>query len=138
MQARLDGQFRDSDALDVKALGLLGADAAALAVLVATHDALSRLWWIPAVGLGIAGMLLLAAVWPRTMDSGPDWRRFYDRWGGAIPAQAARQMLVELLAAVETNDAQARKAHGKNVVFKLAFALLVVSLVGSGIEGYVR
>ena len=37
-EARLESQLRDYDALDVKALGILAADAAAIGVLIATHD----------------------------------------------------------------------------------------------------
>ncbi len=57
-------QFRNADALDAKAFGLLGADAAALAVLVATHSSLGEVWWLPATGLGLSALLLLAGVKP--------------------------------------------------------------------------
>jgi hypothetical protein len=107
VQARLDGQFRDSDALDAKALGVLGADAAALGVLIAAHDGINTYWWIPGLVLGAAGLILLAAIWPRTLDSGPNWRLFYEQHGGGEPEAVGRQMLAELLAAVELNDAQA-------------------------------
>jgi hypothetical protein len=103
-RARLEGQLRDSDALDVKALGILGADAAALGVLIATHDAISTVWWIPAAGLGVVALLLFVALWPRRLDSGPNWRVFYETYGGGAAVDVGRQMLGELLDAVDSND----------------------------------
>jgi hypothetical protein len=58
----------DWDALDTKALGVVGLDAAAIAVLVAAHEAINRFWWIPTIGLFVAGSLLIACVWPRRAD----------------------------------------------------------------------
>jgi hypothetical protein len=66
---RLENQFRDVDALDVKALGVLGADAAALALLVATHGSLNNLWWLPTCGLAVSGLLLLLCVCSRAKFS---------------------------------------------------------------------
>src|SRR5713226_50200 len=77
-QARIDGQLRDGDALDTKALGVLGVDTAAVALLVAVRGSLNALWWIPTGALGVTGVLLLAAIWPRTLDLGPDPRKFYE------------------------------------------------------------
>ena len=68
-QARLDAQLRDNDALDVTSLGLLAVDAAVLAVLIATHDALNNLWAIRAATLVAAGFFFLGAVWRRELDS---------------------------------------------------------------------
>jgi hypothetical protein len=47
-QSRLDAQLQSLQGLDLKALGLLGADAAAVGVLIAIHDAVNRLWWLDA------------------------------------------------------------------------------------------
>ena len=77
-RARIDGQLRDGDALDTKALGVLGVDTAAVALLVAVRGSLNALWWIPTGALGVTGVLLLAAIWPRTFDLGPDPRKFYE------------------------------------------------------------
>jgi hypothetical protein len=79
-QARIDGQLHDSDALDSKAFGVLGVAAAAIALLVAAHDDIHRLWWLPAVALGVASLLLLAAVWPRRFDVGPIRVTSTSRW----------------------------------------------------------
>ena len=59
-QSRIDGQLRDSDALDSKALGVLALDAAAIALLVAVRDDLRLLWWIPS--LVLLGSLAVAVV----------------------------------------------------------------------------
>jgi hypothetical protein len=34
-------------------------------MLAAAHDAVNRFWSLDATGLAVAGLLLLAAVWPR-------------------------------------------------------------------------
>jgi hypothetical protein len=71
-QALVDGQFRDNDALDAKAFGMLGANAAAIGVLVAAHHDINSFWWLPAGALGVSAVLLMAIVWPRRFDTGPD------------------------------------------------------------------
>jgi hypothetical protein len=103
-QSRLDAQLHGRQWLDLKALGLLGADVAVAGMLAAVHDALNRFWWLDATGLALAGLLLLIAVWPRTLDAGPSLRAFYETFGGGAPVDVARQMLAELLETLETND----------------------------------
>jgi hypothetical protein len=128
--SRLEAQLRDNNALDLKALGVLGADAAALGVLIAAHDALSRLWWIPAAGLGVAGFLLLVTIWPRKLDGGPNWREFYETFGGGTARDVGRQLLAELLAAIDENERRTR-ARKPNAVFKGGLLLMAVSLLAS-------
>ncbi len=53
-------------------------------------------------------------VWPRKLDEGPNWREFYERFGGGAAVDVGRQMLSELLAAIEEN---AGKAPGKSALF---------------------
>jgi hypothetical protein len=101
---RLDGQLRDNDALDAKALGLLAATGAALGVLVAVHESLNRYWWIPALLLGLAAAMLLIVIWPREFDIGPDWREFYTKHGDGKLEEVGRQMLSELVSAIEWNE----------------------------------
>src|SRR3989442_13453404 len=134
-QARIDGQLRDGDALDSKTLGVLGLDTAAVALLVAVRDSLNALWWIPAGVLGVTGILLLAAIWPRTFDLGPDPREFYEVMGTSRRVAATRQMLSEPLKAV---DEHGRQLPGKNRLLKFGFALLVVALMGSLTVAFVR
>jgi hypothetical protein len=127
-QSRLDGQLGDSDAMDSKALGLLGVDAAAIALMTAVRHDVASLWWLPTTVLGLAGALLLAAVWPRRFDLGPDTRRFYETMGASSQLEASRQMLTELLVAIDGNDV---RLPAKAKLFKSGFALLVIALLGS-------
>jgi hypothetical protein len=129
-QARLDAQLRDADAFELKALGLLGADAAALGVLVAAHEALFRLWWAVASGFGLAGLLLLVTIWPRKLDAGPSVRAFYETFGDGTALDVSRQMLAELIAAIDTNEqiARARKA---DELIKLSLILILLSITGA-------
>jgi hypothetical protein len=136
--ARLEGQFRDNDALDVKTLGLLGANVAVLGLLIATHSSLGHLWWLPALSLGVSGVLQVVAVFPRKLDSGPSWRWIYETYGGGAPLEVGRVMLAEILAAIDRNDASSRKPHGKNFLFKIGFAALIIGMIGAGVAGYVR
>ena len=126
-QSRIDAQLRDSDSLDGKALGVLGVTAAGIALMAAVRAAVHELWWLPTAGLGVAGVLLLASVWPRTFDLGPDPRRFYEAMATSTRLVASRQMLSELLAAVDGND---RHLPRKNRLFKAGFGVLVASLLG--------
>jgi hypothetical protein len=141
VQDRLDSQFRDNDALDLKALGILAVDAAAVAALVAAHQVLNGFWWIPALGLAAAGLLLTVSIWPQEFDSGPDWREFYETYGGGTAIDVSRQMLAEMLEAIEGNDALAKETvagFGKSSIFKLGLILFVISLLGSGLVGVLR
>jgi hypothetical protein len=133
-QAQLASQFRDADALDVKALGVLAIDGVALGVLIAAHDLLNRYWWAPAAALGLAGGFLLLAVWPRRLDEGPNWRIFYEQFGGGTVAEVGRQMLSELLTAIDEN----RVKRVKGLLFKIGFVLLSLGLAGSLVVGLDR
>jgi hypothetical protein len=126
-QGRIDAQLRDSDALDSKALGMLGVTAAAVALMVAVRHDVHASWWIPTAVLGVAGVSLLAAIWPRRFDVGPDPRKFYEAMATSTRLAASRQMLSELLATIEEND---RHQPAKNRLFKVGFAVLVAALLG--------
>src|ERR671936_674937 len=136
-QSRLDAQFRALQWLDLKALGLLGADAAAVGVLITVHDAVNRFWWLDASGLVVAGLLLLVAIWPQRLDVGPSLRAFYETFGSGAAVDIARQMLAELLEAVDTND-RASRAHRPETLIELSLVLIVLSLVGANSRGSTR
>jgi hypothetical protein len=129
-QSRLDAQLQGLHSLDLKALGLLGADAAAAGVLAAVHDAVNRFWWLDVTGLSVAGLLLLAVVWPRSVDAGPNLRAFYETFGGGAAVDVGRQMLAELLETIETND-RVTRAHKSELLIALSLVLIVLSLVGA-------
>jgi hypothetical protein len=125
---RLESQLQDSDELATKALGVLAIDVSALAVLVTVRSDLHGSWLLAGGGLFLSGVLLLATIWPREFSTGPDPGEFYDEMGGSSRIEAARQMLAELIAALEQNDGPLRT---KNRLFKLGFALLILSAFGS-------
>jgi hypothetical protein len=129
-ESRLDAQLQRLQSLDLKALGLLGADVAAAGVLAAVHDAVNRFWWLDASGLAVAGLLLLAAVWPRRLDAGPSLPAFYETFGGGPALDVARQMLAELLETIETNEHVIR-AHKPEMLIELGLVLIVLSLAGA-------
>jgi hypothetical protein len=112
-QARIDGTAAGRRSLDTKALGVLGVDTAAVALLVAVRDSLNALWWIPTGALGVTRVLLLAAIWPRTFDLGPDPRKFYEAMGGSTRVTATRQMLSELLEAVDYHSSDGSESEAR-------------------------
>jgi hypothetical protein len=129
-QSRLDTQLQALQGLDLKALGLLGADAAVFGVLIAIHDAVNRLWWLDASGLAVAGLLLLVAVWPRSFDVGPSLRAFYDTYGSRAAVDVARQLLAELLEAIDANDRVTCTRKAETLV-ELSLVLILLSLIGA-------
>lgn len=58
-QARFDRAVSDWDALDTKAMGFLALDAALIAGLVATHESIHELWWLPALGGTVAAAFFI-------------------------------------------------------------------------------
>jgi hypothetical protein len=102
----------------------------AAGVLVAVHDAVNRFWWLDATGLTVAGLLLLAVIWPRSVDAGPNLRAFYETLGGEAAVDVGRQMLAELLETIDTNDRIIR-AQKPEVLIELSLVLIVLSVVGT-------
>jgi hypothetical protein len=129
-QSRLDAQQRDVQGLDLKALGLLGADAAAVGVLIAVHSAVNRFWWLDASGFAVAALPLLVTVWPAPFDVGPSWRAFYEAFGSGAALDVAHHMLAELLEAVASNDRVAR-ARKPDALIRLSLVLITSSLIGA-------
>jgi hypothetical protein len=78
----------------------------------------------------IAGFGFLWVVWPAKLDSGPDTRAFFETFGGGLELTTKRQMLADLLAAVDRNDLDSR-LRTRDRIFRWSFILLVVSLLGS-------
>ncbi len=135
-QERLDGQSRDNDALDVKALGVVAVDAAIFALLaIVHHDALNAYWGIPAGAIIIGGLLLVASVFRQAVDAGPNWRTFYEQFGGLAPEPFTLQMLSDLLAAIEWNEEHGR---WKDLLYEAGFRFSVVGLIGAGFTPFFR
>lgn len=122
-QSQLDAQLAADDAEDLKALGVLAADAAAFGVLVAAHASLNPYWWVPLSVLGLAGMALLIVVYPLKLKIGPRWSDWYAAFGGGSFGDVGRQMLVDITAAIDANG-QAMKRNGR--IFKLGFVLMLL------------
>ena len=91
---------------------------------------ISRFWPVPTAALGIAGLGLLWVVWPVKLDTGPDTRAFFETFGGGFELITKQQLLADLLAAVDRNDADSR-LRTRDRVFRWSFVLLVVALFGS-------
>lgn len=135
-QARLDGQSRDNDALDVKALGVVAVDAAIFALLaIVHHDALNRFWAVPAAAIILGGLLLVASVFRQAVDAGPNWRTFFEQFGGLPPEPLALQMLSDLVTAIEWNQEHGR---WKDRLYEAGFRISVVGLIGAGFTPFFR
>jgi hypothetical protein len=64
------------------------------------------------------------------MDYGPSLRAFYEAFGGGAAVDVARQMLAELLGAIETNDRVIR-TQKPEMLIELSLALIVLCVVGA-------
>jgi hypothetical protein len=117
----------DWAALDTKALGVLAVDAGAIALLITVHQDINRLWWLPSVVLAAAGVLLIAAIWPREFVFGPDLLEFHDEMRRGSPLEAAREMLDEFVAASRQND---DRLNMKTTLFWWSLGILIVGLLG--------
>lgn len=125
---RFDVQRANDDTLDVKALGIIAADLALIALMVAAHDSLAQWWLVPTFALGVAAVLLTYVIWPRQYDNGPDLAAFYTREKDAAANDARRQMLSELLATNAFNTAVFPK---KSHYFKVACVIAAAGIVGA-------
>jgi hypothetical protein len=98
--------------------------------LLPTKRCIGSLWWAVASGFGLAGLLLLATVWPRKLDAGPSVRTFYETFGNGTPLDVSCQMLAELIATIDANEriARARKLDGLG---KASLILIVLSIAGA-------
>jgi hypothetical protein len=120
---------QDVDELATKALGVLGFGGLVLALLVGARDDLRPYWWVPAVLLIVASVLLLATVWPQQeLDSGPDPGPFYERFGAETRLVASEQMLAHLVSAFDDNAPKVARRTG---LFNAGFVFLLFGLIGS-------
>ena len=90
VQAQIDAQLAADDAVDLKALGVLAAIAAAIGVLVASHSSLNPYWWAPMVMLSSASLVLLYVVYPVDLQTGPRWTDWYVSSSVSIARRSGR------------------------------------------------
>lgn len=66
--------------------------------------------------------------WPKRFDTGPDLREFYEKRGGATVYDGHRQMLGELLDAVDSNSNR-RVLPQREAAFNMGALVLVITVV---------
>lgn len=107
---------------------MVALNAAIVAGLVAVHDTINELWWLPAAGAVIAGALMVASVWPRTLDLGADLVDLHDKMREKPRLNAARSMFNAVSQSADRADAI---LSGKTFLFRLGLVALALSLLGS-------
>jgi hypothetical protein len=127
--SRFSDTFSDWDALDSKAMGILALDAGVIGLLITVHRTLNDLWLVPAAILVAAGILMIAALWPRGTNYGPGLFDFHATMGKeeGEPLGAAREMLRELADA----DAENVTTYGgKTSWFWIGLLVMLLGLIG--------
>lgn len=107
---RLSAALVGADGDDVKSLGFLAVDLAAIALIVGVRQDLDRYWYWVVVGLGVSAALLLIALWPRFYETGPDPIAFYERdTAGALDAEEVAALAIAGLAAARLHNESVRR-----------------------------
>jgi hypothetical protein len=125
-QAQVAATLANADSHDTKALGLLGADIAGVAVLLSNHKSLNRFWWaslIPAVlsAAGFAWTLL-----PRSFSTGPAIDDLYRETIGGPALDANVAVLDALTQAIDDNR---RVSDRKRLGWALGAVVMAASTV---------
>ncbi len=128
LQQRFERTMSDWDALDSKALGLIGVAAAIIGGLAAVHVAISRLWWLPCVVCAIAAVLFAAAMWPRDVDLGPNLVEAHDEMHARPAPASARLMFDGVTSASDAND---RTYNRKAIWYQFGIAVLAAAVIGA-------
>lgn len=125
---QLAEQLAAVDSDDVKALGFLAVEVAAMAALFATRTSLDGLWWLPCSGFGLAAVLLMTALGRRRFRPGKEPLGIYfsDTLTPALD-------LVLALRAARLQIVQVRGSKSRRLPYTLSLVLLVLSLVGGGL-----
>jgi len=102
-RAQIAASSGASDSHDVKALGLLGADAAAIIGLAAARSALPSLWWVAEVALAVAVPFFLYTIREGDLVLGPDVGKLFTEIGRTPAADAAVRLLGDLQGCLARN-----------------------------------
>jgi len=129
-EARIAFQSQDIDSHDVKVLAFLAVDLAGAGVFVGVRDSLQPWWWVPLIGLAVSATFFASTLWPRQFDSGPNLRQFYEKWGGSTLVDVHRQMMGELLDAIDKNK---RILPSKERAFNIGAGALAFTIIGGAI-----
>jgi hypothetical protein len=104
-QAQIARASARSDRDENNALGILGVDAAAIAALTATREALPPLWWVAVVALAACVPFLLATISPRRLlYLGPDLAAVHAAKVSRRALGAGLQLLTDLLECLDKNQ----------------------------------
>lgn len=125
---QLAEQLAAIDGDDVKALGFLAVEIAAMASLFASRQSLDTLWWLPCIGFGLAAALLMGALSRRRFRPGKEPLEVYFT-DSTTPALD----VVLALRAARLQIVQIRGSRWRRWPYNLSLALLAVSVVGGGV-----
>src|SRR5438445_7176772 len=120
---QLDAQLQSSSSYDAKTIGVIAFDVAGLAGVLAAKDAFGGRWWVVVLGLLIASVAGLAALWSRQFDVGPDPGTFYDDTNSGSEAEANIALVTELTGSLQSND---RALRWKAIAFLAALTVTIV------------
>jgi hypothetical protein len=121
---QLSEQLSGADSDDVKALGYLAVDIAAIAALVAAHAMLNRYWWASIVGFACSAAFLMFALRRQEFPSGPNPLEVY-------ASMSASPRLDSIIALVGARLEVIRLRSTRRRFYQWSVWLLVVTSVGS-------
>jgi hypothetical protein len=132
---QLDAQLQSSGSYDSKTIGVIAFDVAGLAAVLAVKDAFGGLWWLLVIGLLIASVAGLFALWSRQFDVGPDPGTFYENTKAESYAAANIALVTELSGSLQAND---RALRWKSIAFLVALALTIVTAAAAAVSLYLK
>lgn len=125
---QLAEQLAAIDGDDVKALGFLAVEIAAMASLFASRRSLDSLWWLPSIGFGLAAALLMGALSRRRFRPGKEPLEVY-----FTDSKTPALDVVLALRAARLQIVQIRGSRWRRWPYNLSLVLLAVSVVGGGL-----
>ncbi len=125
-QAQVAATLANADSHDTKALGLLGADIAGVALLLSNHGALNRFWWVSLFPAFLSAAGFAWTLMPRSFATGPAIDDLYRDTiaGPALDANVA--VLDALTQAIEDNR---RVSDRKRVGWALGAVVMATATV---------